>query len=90
MLKLHPHQEDILLSMKANKGQIISPTGSGKTLTMIEDCKRFMFNLKGKSNKTVVVVAPRILLASQLSNEFLQRINNVKVFLLLRGTGTLG
>jgi len=79
MLKLHPHQEDILLSMKANKGQIISPTGSGKTLTMIEDCKRFMFNLKGKSNKTVVVVAPRILLASQLSNEFLQRINNVKV-----------
>ena len=79
MLKLHPHQEDILLSMKANKGQIISPTGSGKTLTMIEDCKRFMFNLKGKSNKTVVVVAPRILLAAQLSNEFLQRINNVKV-----------
>jgi len=81
MLKLHPHQWDILLSMKANKGQIISPTGSGKTLTMIEDCKRFMFNLKGKSNKTVVVVAPRILLASQLSNEFLQRINedNVKV-----------
>ena len=81
MNKLHPHQEDILLSMKKDKGTIISPTGSGKTLCMIEDCKRFLFNLKGNSRKTVVVVAPRILLAAQLSNEFLQVIDedNVKV-----------
>jgi len=81
MNKLHPHQEDILLSMKKDKGTIISPTGSGKTLCMIEDCKRYMFNLGNKSRKTMVIVAPRILLAAQLSNEFLQIINqdNVKV-----------
>ena len=48
---------------------------------MIEDCKRYMFNLGNKSRKTMVIVAPRILLAAQLSNEFLQIINqdNVKV-----------
>ena len=81
MNKLHPHQEDILLSMKKDKGTIISPTGSGKTLCMIEDCKRYMFNLGNKSRKTMVIVAPRILLAAQLSNEFLKIINqdNVKV-----------
>ena len=81
MNKLHPHQEDILLSMKKDKGTIISPTGSGKTLCMIEDCKRYMFNLGNNSRKTMVIVAPRILLAAQLSNEFLKIINqdNVKV-----------
>ena len=80
-MTLRPHQWDIVLSMKKDKGTIISPTGSGKTLCMIEDCKRYMFNLGNKSRKTMVIVAPRILLAAQLSNEFLQIINqdNVKV-----------
>ena len=80
-MTLRPHQWDIVLSMKKDKGTIISPTGSGKTLCMIEDCKRYMFNLGNKSRKTMVIVAPRILLAAQLSNEFLKIINqdNVKV-----------
>ena len=53
------------------KGQIIVPTGGGKTMCMIEDAKR--------SGGTIVVVAPRILLAEQLSSEFLEQIDNVSV-----------
>ena len=60
-----------------NKGQIIVPTGGGKTMCMIEDVRR-LFAQVG-SLKTVVVVAPRILLANQLSAEFLEHITDVIV-----------
>ena len=41
MLTLRPHQERINDRMLAyNKGQIIVPTGGGKTLTMIVDTQR--------------------------------------------------
>ncbi len=62
-----------------NKGQIIVPTGGGKTLCMIKDAERILFNLGSGSNKTIVVVAPRILLAEQLSTEFLKVLKNVSV-----------
>ena len=61
---LRPHQFRAYVAMnKQNSGQIIIPTGGGKTYIMIEDCKRFTNNNR---NKTIVVVAPRILLANQL------------------------
>jgi len=60
-----------------SKGQIIVPTGGGKTMCMIEDVRR-LFAQVG-SLKTVVVVAPRILLANQLSAEFLEHITDVIV-----------
>ena len=44
MITLRPHQEritDRLLSFY-NKGQVIVPTGGGKTLTMIMDAKSSM------------------------------------------------
>jgi len=72
MIKLREHQKTVINTLSEyNKGQVIVPTGGGKTMCMIEDAK--------KVSGTVVVVAPRILLAAQLSNEFLQIINNVKV-----------
>ena len=70
-MPLRPHQTDALDAMaKYDKGQIIVPTGGGKTMCMIEDAKR---------GGTIVVVAPRILLAEQLSSEFLEVLDDVSV-----------
>ena len=88
MIQLRPHQWDILLSMKKDKGKVIAPTGSGKTMCMIKDAQRYMFNLGNKGRKTIVIVAPRILLAEQLSSEFLEVIDNVKVLHVHSGETT--
>ena len=62
-----------------SKGQLIFPTGAGKTLTAIMDAKRVFET--ATSHKTIVIVAPRILLAEQLCSEFLEVIqrNDVHV-----------
>ena len=59
-------------------GQIIIPTGGGKTFIMIADCKRLVTTTP-RSPQTIVIVAPRILLANQLSDEFESQIDNVKI-----------
>lgn len=51
-------------------------TGGGKTLTMIADAIREFSN---SIPQTIVVVAPRIMLAEQLSAEFLEHITNASV-----------
>ena len=51
-------------------------TGGGKTLTMIADAIREFSN---SVSQTIVVVAPRIMLAEQLSAEFLEHITNASV-----------
>jgi len=60
-------------------GQIIIPTGGGKTICMIEDAKK---QLENNGPKTIVVVAPRILLANQLCSEFLEIITDPMVRIL--------
>jgi superfamily II DNA or RNA helicase len=55
-----------------NKGQIIVPTGGGKTICMIQD---LIHQHAIPVGKTTVVVAPRILLAEQLCSEFLEIVN---------------
>ena len=56
-----------------DKGQVIVPTGGGKTICMIQDVVE---NCKYIDNgMTTVVVAPRILLAEQLCSEFLELID---------------
>ena len=73
-----PHQERGDAAMqKYSKGQLIYPTGGGKTLNMIMDALR---QLQSETPQTIVVVAPRILLAEQLSSEFLEFITNAAVF----------
>ena len=75
-MQLRPHQQVGLDALsKYNKGQVIVPTGGCKTLIAIMDAVR---RLKD-GNKTIVVVAPRILLADQQSSEFLELITNVSV-----------
>ena len=70
-MPLRPHQIDALGAMvRHSKGQIIVPTGGGKTMCMIHD----VCNQLEDGEKTIVVVAPRILLAEQLSSEFLEEI----------------
>ena len=75
-MQLRPHQQIGLDALaKHNKGQVIVPTGGGKTLIAIMDAVRQFED----GNKTIVVVAPRILLADQLSSEFLEHITNASV-----------
>ena len=73
-----PHQERGDVAMQQHdKGQLIVPTGGGKTLNMIMDTVR---QFQSQTPQTIVVVAPRILLAEQLSSEFLEFIVDAAVF----------
>ena len=70
-MQLRPHQEQALQAMLDNdKGQVIVPTGGGKTICMIMDAVKQL-----EDYGTVVVVAPRILLAEQLCKEFMEIID---------------
>ena len=80
MITLRPHQQKALDAMlKHDRGQVIIPTGGGKTICMIEDTKR---QFDTDSATTIVVVAPRILLAEQLCKEFLEVITDPMVRVL--------
>jgi len=78
MIQLRHHQEKaVSLLREYNRGQVIVPTGGGKTLIAITDAKQ-QFDQVGST--TIVVVAPRILLAEQLCKEFLEVIDNAAVY----------
>ena len=80
-ITLRPHQQRGNDSMKEyDKGQLIFPTGAGKTLTAIMDAKRVFET--ATSHKTIVIVAPRILLAEQLCSEFLEVIQRKDVHVM--------
>ena len=73
-ITLRPHQQRATDAMLVHdKGQIIVPTGGGKTLTMIMDTKKRHEVIN--NGTTTVVVAPRILLAEQLCSEFMEVID---------------
>jgi len=77
-MQLRPHQNEALAKMNTKRlGQVIVPTGGGKTMCMIEDAKKRF--TQSSLPQTIVVVAPRILLANQLSSEFLEFITDVDV-----------
>jgi len=80
-MQLRPHQQDALDAMLAfDKGQIVIPTGGGKTPVMFHD---MIVNCKYIDNSmTTVVVAPRILLAEQLCSEFLEHIDTTNTHIL--------
>jgi predicted helicase len=77
VIQLRPHQQRALDALlQHRKGQVIIPTGGGKTNIAIFDAIReFLKN----TPQTIVVCAPRILLAEQLSSEFLEFITNAQV-----------
>tara|TARA_B100001996_G_scaffold72101_1_gene52928 strand:- start:701 stop:1891 length:1191 start_codon:yes stop_codon:yes gene_type:complete len=53
-----------------NVGQIVVPTGGGKTMIMIQDC------IDNLDNNVTVIVAPRILLAQQLCDDFIAQLGD--------------
>ena len=76
MLTLRPHQERIINRLQNyNKGQVIVPTGGGKTsdYDLFMDAQSSMDRCN--NGVTTVVVAPRILLAEQLCSEFMEVID---------------
>ena len=74
MITLRPHQQRIVNRMENySKGQIIVPTGGGKTMCMIVDTQCRLDSID--NGTTTVVVAPRILLAEQLCSEFMEVID---------------
>ena len=77
MFQLRPHQQDALDALlQHSKGICVFPTGGGKTNVGIFDAiNQFL----STTSKTIVVVAPRILLAEQLSSEYLEFITNASV-----------
>ena len=89
MIQLREHQKHAVEAMREyNKGQIIVPTGGGKTNIAITDVVNRLEHLwdydKNEKQfvepKVIVVVAPRILLAQQLSSDFLEHLDDpVKV-----------
>ena len=80
-ITLRPHQQDALDAMLVNeKGQIVIPTGGGKTPVMFHD---LIVNCQYIDNgMTTVVVAPRILLAEQLCSEFLEVIDTTNTHIM--------
>jgi superfamily II DNA or RNA helicase len=77
MTQLRSSQQRSLEAMlEFDKGQLIKPTGSGKTITMIYDAIREFSN---KNSQLIVVVAPRILLVEQLTSEFMEHVTNASV-----------
>jgi superfamily II DNA helicase RecQ len=68
MIQLRPHQEEVFSLMRQHSRMLtVAPTSAGKSIMMISDAKhRFT---EGESAKTILVVAPKILLAQQLSEE---------------------
>ena len=80
VIQLRPHQQDALDSLaEYPKGQVIVPTGGGKTNIAIFDAMREFLK---ETPQTIAVVAPRILLAEQLSAEFLEFITDPMVRVL--------
>ena len=80
-ITLRPHQQRIIDRLQGyNKGQVIVPTGGGKTLTMILDTQRRHDSIT--NGTTTVVVAPRILLSEQLCSEFLEVIDTANTHIM--------
>jgi superfamily II DNA or RNA helicase len=77
MFQLRPHQQSTLDALQQHsKGIVVMPTGAGKTNVGIFDA---ILQFQSDTPKTIVVVSPRILLAEQLSSEYLEFITNAAV-----------
>jgi len=77
LFQLRPHQQIALDALRqVAKGICVFPTGGGKTNVGIFDA---IEQFKSDAPQTIVVTAARILLAEQLSSEFLEFITNASV-----------
>lgn len=80
-MKLRPHQPRTIAAMlSASKGIVVQPTGAGKTLEQILHAQALLD--ASQSGLTAVIVAPRLLLCNQLSEEYLQVLDTSKVHVM--------
>lgn len=78
MYSLRPHQQRTVDALRSNeRGTVYIPTGGGKTLCMINDVINHLDT--ATEPQTIVVVAPRIMLAIQLCEEFMEQVKNANV-----------
>ena len=74
---LRPQQKEYMfLSGQHDRMLTIAPTSAGKSIMIIADAMR---QLQNNPNSTILVVAPKILLCQQLSNEFEKFISNTNI-----------
>lgn len=77
VISLRPHQQTALDALQQySKGICVFPTGGGKTNVGIFDA---IHQFLKETPQTIVICAPRILLAQQLSAEYLEFITNAAV-----------
>jgi superfamily II DNA or RNA helicase len=77
MFQLRPHQKEVFSLMREHSKMLtVAPTSAGKSIMMIADAQH-RFN-EG-TGKTILIVAPKILLAQQLSEEFAKFIDNAHI-----------
>lgn len=77
MFQLRPQQKEFLfLSGQHSRMLTVAPTSAGKSIMMIS---KTIEVLQKNPNATILVVAPKILLAQQLSDEFEKYITNVNI-----------
>lgn len=77
MIELRPQQKEFLfLSSQHNKMLTVAPTSAGKSIMMIADAQR---QLQNNPDSTILVVAPKLLLCNQLSNEFEKFVSNTHI-----------
>jgi superfamily II DNA or RNA helicase len=80
-MQLYPYQQRTLDAIKSQiKGTCYLPTGAGKTVVMMEDARQRILN--ALEPMTFIVVAPRILLAQQLSFEFEEYLKEFEISIL--------
>lgn len=83
MISLRPHQQEVFSLMREHSKMLtIAPTSAGKSIMMIADAKR---RIEQNSETTVLVIAPKILLVQQLSEEFKKFINSSNIIHLHSG-----
>lgn len=77
MINFRPYQKSAISALKKyNKGIVVIPTGGGKSLIFLQAVKEKLIEAKGPLN--IVIVAPKILLATQISNQFTSYLKDIK------------
>lgn len=68
MFQSCPQQQEVFSLMRQNSKMLkVAPTSSGKSIMMILDAHRRFSN---QTDQTLLVVAPKLILAQQLSEGF--------------------
>ena len=75
---LRDFQREAVDAMLLNSiGQVLLPTGTGKSVIQAEYCKRYIF--ERNSSPVILIISPRIVLTYQLLNVVFHHLSNAKI-----------